>query len=190
MNVTFNSFVRRQTPESRFGHTRKTEADVIAEVEANFSQAKPGYRPGVCLVPVDPQGWFSATVELKEGDELVGHYTARRPGEEPRKVVGVAPAGGDYEAAKQAAVACDIVLYASTVLAEDGDNEAEAVEGNWEIISMNPRITVEDEPIHPDTLMANHFHEDGGTATGMTPAEFEAALRTSRAYWKSRATLA
>jgi hypothetical protein len=37
--------------------------------------------------------------------------------------------------------------------------------------------------IHPDTLMANHFQESGGTATRMTDSEFVEALRKSRAYW-------
>lgn len=194
MQIHFNSFARRQTATSRFGHTTLSDEAVLALVEKHFDQRKPGYREGVCLVPVPPEGFFSSTVELKPGMKLRASYWSRRTGEEPRLHVGVEPpfkmyVGLDYEAGKQPAKAVDIVLYASTVLAEDGDNELPAEPGNWEIVSINPRISEEEEPLKPETLMANHFHESGGTATGMSDGEFVAALRKSRAYWKNKATL-
>lgn len=198
MTIVFNSFVRRQTANSRFGHTTLSDAEVLTRIEANFHKAQKGYREGVVLVPVEPDGFFSGTVDLKEGMTLKATYEPRRPGEEPRLHVGLQPPvktnpdGSlvfDYEAAKQPAVAVDIVLYASTVLAEDGDNELPAEPGNWEIVSINPRLCEEEEPIPPNTLMANHFHESGGTATGMTDAEFVVALRKSRAYWKGKVSL-
>jgi hypothetical protein len=40
------------------------------------------------------------------------------------------------------------------------------------------------------TLIANHFELDGGTATGMSPEEFEWALRESVLFWKDKALLA
>lgn len=80
-------------------------------------------------------------------------------------------------------------LYASSVLAEDGDNELPAEPGNWEIVSFKPRLCVESEPIRPEILMANHFHDEGGTQTGMTDSEFVAALRVSRSYWNDKITL-
>ncbi len=100
--------------------------------------------------------------------------------------VGYVPLNGDYLKAKTPAVAADIVLYASTVLAEDNSNELPAVEGNWEIISINARLSLEEEPMHPGTLMANHFQDSGGTATHMTDSEFVEALRVSRAYWANK----
>jgi len=189
MPIVFNSFVRRQTANSRFGHTTLSDADVLAAIKDNFHKAKPGYRQGVCLVPVPPEGWFTGTATLVEGMSLTAKYEPRKPGETPRLRIGVAVPDGNYEAVKTPAVACDIVLYGSKVLAEDGDNELPAEPGNWEIVSMNPRLCLEDEPIPPGTLMANHFHEDGGTATGMTESEFVAALRVSRAYWNGKVTL-
>ena len=189
MTIAFNKFVRRQTAGSRFGHTTSPEAEVLAAIEANFAQAKPGYRPGVCLVPVPAEGWFSGTADLVEGMALTATYLPRRAGETPRLHVGLAVPDGNYEALKSRAVACDIVLYASSVLAEDGSNDLPAEEGNWEIVSMNPRGSVEDEPIMPETLMANHFRDSGGTATGRTDSEFVAALAKSRAYWNGKVTL-
>jgi hypothetical protein len=196
--ILFNSFVRRQTAGSRFGHTNLTDDQVLAAIEANWDKRKQGYREGVVLVPVPPQGWFSGTVDLKEGMTLKATYEPRKAGERPRLHVGLQPPiktrpdGSiyeDYEGAKQPAAAVDIVLYASTVLAEDGDNQLPAEPDNWEIISLNPRLCVEEEPIQPGVLMANHFHDDGGTHTLMSAEAFVEALRKSRAYWNGKITL-
>jgi hypothetical protein len=187
--IAFNSFVRRQVADSRFGHTTLSDDQVLDLVTENFGLVKPGYRPGVCLVPVPPEGFLCATVALRPYMKLRATYEARVEGEEPRLHVGLDVDDIGYEAAKQPAVAVDIVLYASTVLAEDGNNELEAVEGNWEIVSINPRLCVEEEPLRPGTLMANHFHESGGTKTGMSDSEFVEALRKSRAYWNGKVSL-
>jgi len=37
--------------------------------------------------------------------------------------------------------------------------------------------------------MANHFGDDGGSATGMTAEEFVEQLRISRAYWMDKVDL-
>lgn len=189
MPIVFNSFVRRQTVNSRFGHTTLSDAEVLAAIEAYFHRASPGYRKGVALVPVPPEGFFSSTIEMTVGMPLKATYEPRREGEMPRLHVGLDVSEIGYGAAKQPAVAVDIVLYASTVLAEDGDNELPAEPGNWEIVSINPRLCNEPEPMKPGTLMANHFHEDGGTETGMSDSEFVEALRASRAYWKGKVSL-
>jgi hypothetical protein len=59
--------------------------------------------------------------------------------------------------------------------------------GNAEIISVNARSTDEPEPMHPNTLMANHFHASGGTNTMMGDALFMAKLSASFNYWKDKA---
>lgn len=197
--ITFitNSFVHRQTPGSRFGHFKGSWEDLCRLVRDHWDNRKPGYRDGVVLVPVPPEGFFSGTVPLTVGMNLKATYEPRRAGEEPRLHVGYVPspsARGNiltiaYEAAKTPAVACDIVLYASTVLAEDGDNQLPPEEGNWEIVSINPRMCQEEEPIRPEALIANHLQESGGTATGMTDTEFVALLRESRAYWNKHVDL-
>lgn len=195
--ITFitNSFVHRQTPNSRFGHFKGSWEDLCRLVRDHWDNRKPGYRDGVVLVPVPPEGFFSATVPLTVGMNLKATYEPRRAGEEPRLHVGYVPTTTypdgsiDYEAAKTPAVACDIVLYASTVLAEDGDNQLPAEEGNWEIVSINPRMCQEEEPIRPEALIANHLHESGGTYTGMIDEDFVGALRKSRAYWNKHVDL-
>ena len=83
MQTVFNPFVRRQTPESRFSHTTLSEDEVLALIAANCFKAKPGYRPGVVLVPVPAQGFFSATVKLEPGMALRATYEARRGARPP-----------------------------------------------------------------------------------------------------------
>jgi hypothetical protein len=189
--IGVNDFVRRQTPESEFTHyddggknadAAQAWEKVVALAVEHFAARKPSYRDGVCVVPVPPEGFFTGVVDLQEGDELVGAYKARRPGEEPRKAVRVRKDLG-----KQRCVAVEIILYSRETLEGEGE---ECTGCDWDIISVNGRITETEQPIHPETLIANHFELDGGTATGKSPEEFEQALRESVVYWKSRALLA
>ena len=185
-NITIgvSGFVRRQTAASEFTHFDGEDWDRVAQLaQEHFAEAKDGYRDGVCLVPVPGDGFHTGVVALESGDRLEGEYRARREGEEPRKAVRVVRDG----VSKGPCVAVDVVLYRRDVL-EEGDEETTGAD--WDIVSVNGRITVEDQPIHPDTLIANHFELDGGTTTGMSPEEFEGALRESVLYWKNKAILA
>jgi hypothetical protein len=175
MKTDFNKFVRRQTTQSPFSHWTHDDASLLALVEANFDRAKPGYRDGVILVPVNPSGFFSSVIALKAGDKLTGEYKARREGEEPRQSV---YAQGD----KIPALSVDIVLYRNDVLGDDATTEAD-----WEIVSINASPTEGEAPIQPMTLIANHYGIDGGTPTNMSAEQFEAALRESVLYWKDKA---
>ena len=82
----------------------------------------------------------------------MGSFEARRKGEKPRKTVSVV--GGSKLPAKSV----DIVLYNTTVLAEDGDNELPLSEDDsWEVISINASPDAQRLRINPMTLMYNHF---------------------------------
>lgn len=183
ITIGINDFVRRQTPDSEFTHFEGDLEQVRALALEHFHQAKPGYREGVCLVPVPAADFFCGIVELEEGDELVGAYEARRPGEEPRKELRLQKPG----AKKMPCKAVDIILYRRDVL-EEGNEPCTGED--WDIISINGRVTEEPMPIAPMTLIANHFELDGGTATGMSPEQFEKALRKSVLFWKNKAMLA
>lgn len=174
-----NSFARRQTPESGFSHFDGGEIRLLRIIERSFASAKPGYRDGVVLVPVPVEGFFSGVTALTAGQKMVGTFESRRNGEAPRKQLRAA------EGAKLPAKAVDIVLYRNDVLGEDASTEA-----TWEVVSINARPTVEEEPIHPETLLHNHFNSEGGTETNMTDAELVAQLRESFLYWKDKAMLA
>jgi hypothetical protein len=187
--VCINKFVRRQTPGSEFSHYEGPPGckdswenlRVSIEILLENGISKPGYRDGVILVPCNPQYFFSGVVTLTEGTELRGSFKARMPGEEPRK--SVQAVGGT----KMPAKSVDVVLYASTVLAEDGDNDLSAHEDNWEIVSINASPFENEMPINPNVLMHNHFGSDGGTATNLSNENFVKMLRESFLFWKDKA---
>jgi len=176
ISIAFNRFVYRQTPQSQFSHWDIPDAEIYDRIEENWDNKKAGYRSGVWLVPISPAGFYSGVVELKEGDKLSGEFSSRKKGETPRKHMWV-------KGKKLPAVAVDVVLYSHNVLAENNEFDTDA---HYEIISINARNTVEEQPIEPMTLLYNHFNADGGTATNMTNDKLVEALRESFEYWKNK----
>lgn len=157
-------------------------------VAANFNNRKPGYTDGVVIVQIpvtdiSGDGLFSSpTVDLEEGDFLVGTYKARVEGETPRKQVQVRRVGGGQNMARY----CFAVLYSREKLAEKDETRT----GNdWDVITLLGSMSNCVPPMPPQTLMANHFGDSGGSSTNMTPEQFEAALRESYAYWRGRANV-
>ena len=181
--LTVNTFCNRQTKESPYSHYEGTQADLLDLIAENWYSCKPGYRTGVVLVTVPPEGFYSSICRLQPGDTLQGSYKPRRSGEEPRKTLGI-PNGQ-----KLAARLVEVVLYNSPVLAEDGSNELPAESGNWEVVSINASPWEGGSPMHPSTLMHNHFGSSGGTKTNLTDEEFCAILKHSFMYWKDKAML-
>ena len=179
--VGINSFVERQTPTSRFSYFSGSDDELLTRIQQAWEKAKPGYRTGVLLIPVEPSGFFSGVVKLEEGDTLVGTFEARREGEKPRQSV---VADGKE---KMPAATVDVVLYNSVVLAEDGDNELPESPDNWEIISINASPDLYEMPIQPGVLMHNHFGSTGGTRTNLGDEEFVNMLRESFVYWSDKA---
>ena len=184
VKIIANGFVLRQTEESPFSHYTGPISEVVRLVEEPWENQTPGYRDGVITVRVPSEGFYSGVAQLNEGDELVGEFSSRREGELPRKKIGAKGAN------KVPAAQTDIVLYRKDVLAETNDNTPEAhpsLCADWEIISINASPAIGEQPIHPETLCANYFGEDGGTETNMSPEEFTEALRASREWWSDKA---
>jgi len=188
MKIAFNSFVFRQTPESPFTHYDGSNEELLSKVYEAFDRrgSLKGYRPGVCLVRVNPKDFYTGFVTLQEGDELVGEYTSRQEGEQPRQSIQVR-----RRDAKKVPCGCvEVVLYHHDTLAEDDNAETDA---EWEIIAINGYPTKyptnKTVPMDPMTLMHNHFGSDGGTATGMSSEEFEEALRDSFEFHKDKGLL-
>ena len=188
--IVLNPFVLRQTLESQFSHWEFSNDELASRTKTAFKagQVEEGYRPGVVLVQIDPEGVYTGVCQLEAGDTLAGRFEARRDGEDPRRSVW--KVGGKKLPAKRV----DVVLYASSVLAEDNSQSIPPEEGNWEVVSVNARLTEGPEPLKAGTLMANHFHQkgssDGGTTTKMSDTEFVAALKESYEYWKDKASVA
>lgn len=177
-SFAISDFVRRQTQSSRFSHFEGTDKELLLMIEANFKNRKPGYREGVCLVPVPSDNFFSGIVKLKVGDKFEGIYESRKDGEDPRKSTWVV--NGKKMPAKQV----DIVLYHHEVLAENNEHSCDA---DWEVISINASPTEEEVPIPVGSLIANHLELSGGTATNMSDEDFVKQLRKSVLWWKDKA---
>jgi len=175
--IGVSEFVKRQTKDSSFSYFDGSWDELLELTAKNFSNAHKGYRDGVVLIPVPPENFYSAIKVLEDGDELVGDYSPRKEGETPRKHLYVI---GEKVSAKKV----EIILYRKDVLEEDGDCSTKC---DWEIISVNASPTDEDVPMQPNTLIANHFHFDGGTKTNMPDDEFAEALKESVTYWKNKA---
>jgi len=172
--IGINSFVTRQTAESRFSHFAGTLEGVAKLAELGFDAAKPGYRDGVVLVSVDPLGFFSGVVELTEETELVSIFAPRREGEKP--VIQTTAKGGEKLPARYV----ELVLYRRDVLLEDGEPTTDA---DWELVSINARATEGEEPMTPDAMARNMANLEGGTAAAYTAEQFMESIL----YWSSRA---
>jgi len=172
MKIKINDFVTRQTETSPYAHFTGTWEELEALVTKHFDKAHQGYRPGVLLVPVPADGFFSTTIDVTPETRLEASFVARRPDEAPYvKVVA--------DGKKQAALYVDIVLYHKDVLAEG--NEA-TTDADYEIVSINARVTEAPEPMHPLTMARNMLVLKGGTAASYTAQEFAEAI----VYWSSR----
>jgi len=186
MSIKASHFVKRQTAESRFSHFNGTweeleELATCPTLEGHTLTS--GYRDGVVLSQVRPDRFMCSTHVLLPGEKLSGEFSPRHEGEASRKHT--SSIGGS----KTPAARVDLVLYRKDVLAEDPEHEA--IPGAvWEIVSINASLADFPEPMPPDTLMANHFHEsgsnDGGTSTGLSDAEFTSRLRESYMYWRNK----
>ena len=176
--ISINEFVRRHAENSPLSHYSGSWTSLVAMVEDNFDKAKPGYRDGVKVVPVPPQGFFAPIVRLTEGDIVNGTFSPRKEGEDPRIHTITVPFG-----TKVPAEFVDIVIYSHDVLAEKGEFSTDA---EWEIISINASLTSGD-PQHFLSMFCNHFNLSGGTDTKMSNDEFVAKLKESYLFWCDKA---
>jgi len=179
--LAVSEFVKRQTADSQFSHFDGGWQALLLLTLQHFDKATPGYRDGVCLVPVPADKFYSAIVQLEDGDLLAGDYTPRQEGEEPRKSVNVV--GGK----KMQAKSCQIVCYRHDVLAE---NEEHSCDAEWEIISINasPFEADVEIPMGVGTLIANYFQFSGGTEMkGVDAEQFCQKLKASATFWKDKA---
>jgi hypothetical protein len=175
--IICNTFVKRQTPDSQFSHFAGSWEALEAEAEESLSHGHvtPGFRDGVVLIRVSPDGFFSGVVALTPETQLVATYQARRDGEEA--FIDVTARG-----AKLPAAAVDLVCYRPDVLGAD----ASTIPSDYEIVSINARATGssdDTEPMHPIAMMRNFLGLAGGTKTEYTAAQFADAIR----FWSQHA---
>lgn len=159
-----------------------TGHELLDLVIAHWEEQTPGYRDGVISIPVPSSRFYSAVRILEEGDKLRGTFQARQPGESPRKLL---RATGERSPSKSTS----LILYRGDVLKADRNNTLPGGKNSWEIIMINASPLTKPMPMHPSTLMANHFGDDGGTPTNMTDTEFVLKLKESYCVWRDKALM-
>jgi hypothetical protein len=180
--LRFSKFFEQQALKDRNRiKTLRHIKDYSNLIKDNLKNGKyfTGYRKGVVTMLI-PAGNLKATYGPARDCELFAQYKSRVEGEEPRLYIRGVP---------QSATAghCQVIFYHSDVLLEDESDQMEIEMLNifsWNIVAVNCGAGEKPAPIHPDTLMHNHFHTSGGTNTGMDPQAFESAMRESFIYWK------
>lgn len=174
-SIGVNEFVLRQTADSPFSHFEGTWG-VLKELARDFfKDAKPGYRPGVLLVPVPPRGFYSGVIEVTHETPLKAALFQRRQEEAPFiQVTG--------EGKKLPAKEVELVLYSKATLDETGDS---ATGAEWDIISINARPTEGPEPMAPMAMARNFLDLPGGTKAEYTAEEFAKAI----IYWSARVNI-
>lgn len=156
----------------------------------------PGYRDGVVEVEVPPAGFWCPIVQLKGYTPVGATFNYRSPPpayleheeqfpEEARLAI-VAPGKGTPASAAR------VILYSSICLAEDNDHSFVPEKGNWEIVHLVCDGPWGKTPIHPTTLLYNHFADDigprsGGTRTMWDAGRFEEELCRSFLFWRDKA---
>lgn len=176
VTIRVGEFVRRQTKESRFSYYEDSWLDLIHLVERNYANAKPGYRDGVKLVQVPPDGFYSAIVPIREAAVYNTKAEKRREGEDVSLVTTMV--NGRKTPAKSAV----IVLYREDVLAEDplnGIDPATARKDVWEIISINasPLSADMDVPMRPYAMVRNELELPGGTKASYSKEQYIDAIK-------------
>jgi hypothetical protein len=159
--IGINKFVKRQTANSKYAHFEGTwdELAELVEKECGFlpnkhgGEYRQGYRKGVMLVKIISDRFFSSVVELKDGDEFISIYKARREGEKPY-------IQSIYAGKKSPAKLVEIVLYSHDVLKE---NNEQTTDLPWEIISINAFPDETESPMPPETEARNILKLTGGT---------------------------
>lgn len=163
------------------GHYKDTapllfDPQTLTSLHLDWDLVRPGYRSGVLRLSVPSDGWRTSVVPVTKDSLFKTSMECRVKGETPRLTTRVLV---DEFAPAQLV---EVVLYRKDVLAENNEPASGAL---WDVITILTHPTPEPAPMNVGTLMANHFNQDGGTATKMSSTEFELALRESHAYWKN-----
>jgi hypothetical protein len=184
-NIGINDFVKRQTKESKYAHFTGTFEELIDIVKKSIEMGtfERGYRDGVVVVAVPPQGFFSSIRKLEIGDCLSVTSDVRREGESP--YIQVNALGEKTQAEK-----VEVILYSKEVLAEGKENSTDC---DYEIVSINAYPDKDESPMAPSTIARNVLCFKGGTdpklqdKTKEELIDFINNMAKSVEYWGSRA---
>lgn len=193
-SIACNPFVFRQTEDSRYSYFAGSFDELVDLVEQYFflavNASPDGLRKKVTLPVEVCHRFFSSVCLLDEHSLLEAVFAARAPRELP--FVQFSVVDGEKTEAKHV----DIILYHESVLqpeekvyTPEGAVEPVVVENEWQIISINARGTVEEEPLTPQAMARNEAARlglpegIGGTPASYTPEQYMRSIL----YWSVRA---
>jgi hypothetical protein len=178
LNLGWSDFAAgRHLPGGKHTWYEGTAEELLDLVRAGWAARRPGAgRTGldkVVIVPVNPAGFVSSTVQVDENSVLHAIFDRRQAHEEGFVRV---TAEGPREEAKFASV----VMYAAdTLLENDGSRSGDF---DWEVVCLLAGPT-EIEPMDPLTMARNMLEKPGGTFCEYSAADFAESIW----YWAARA---
>lgn len=169
---------RRHVPGGQHTWFAGSPDELLARVRSGWRKRRPGAgRPDlsqVVIVPVDPAGFVSSTVQVTEDTVLHAVFDRRQAGEEGFVRV---TAEGEREPATFASV----VLYSADTLTEN--NGRRSGDFDWEVVCLLAGPT-ETEPMDPLTMARNMLEKPGGTYCAYSAEQFAESIW----YWAARAS--
>lgn len=158
VKIICSDLVKRQVKGSAFSHSIKHTFEEIADLttksflEGNFRK---GFRDGVFLVSIDPDGFVSGIANIKDSKNILVKHGYRNPNEE--SYIQICSDGSRLSAKR-----VDVVIYSRDALLEGKENTD--LSADYEIVSIN--VSPEKEvPMDPYTMTRNQLCLTGGTKT-------------------------
>ncbi len=168
----------RHVPGGKHTWYDGTAEELLELARAGWAGRRPGAgRDGlekVVIVPVDPVGFVSSTVQVDESTVLHAVFDRRQSHEEGFVRV-------TAEGQREEALHASVVMYsADTLLENDGSRSGDF---DWEVVCLiaGPAAV---EPMDPLTMARNMLEKPGGTYCKYSASE----LAESIWYWAARAT--
>lgn len=153
--------------------------ELAALVTANMHDFEPGtgsVNNDVILVniPADNVKTTVTKITPENQHRVIEETHVRQEGEKPvtRKVMVGKPVPAQY---------AQVVLYRADVLSQDN---ARSTDAEWEMIAVLGKLDAV-EPMHPETMLRNSQHDEGGTYREYTEQEWQDAYE----YWDNHAYL-
>ena len=183
--VAINSFVKRQTKESRFSHFEGSwdELEFIVEESIRRDRMTPdAHVKGAYHVSVPPNDFYSGVVKVtpENKDELGLKVDLVRRLDNEDYYLDIVALNASQ---KEPAVVVDVIIYSHDALAADNDAETNRP---FEIISINAKAVGGDELPSPITMARNFLHLPGGTQGEYSAKEFAESI----IYWSTRVMIA
>lgn len=155
-----------------------THDEVVKRVKDQWEHRQPGLgETGLdrkVVVPIDPTGFFTSVVALRDDLPLQAQVTRRQEGEDLYVEIFVETSDAEkLGITPEPAKFCSIVCYSVEALLENKGTRT--TDDEWEIVAVLAS-NVETEPMPPLTMARNFLEKTGGTKSVYTALEFAEAI--------------